>query len=332
MCRVAFWNRAMMARFTPTILEEYLATLERLQGGDGNGVAIRTQHNEIVGRKGVNLTIHDAAQFLLDGYASGAKEFLFHTRLISAGGKCDANCHPFTTAHSALAHNGHDWHAARLAWGNDSDTAFIARGMFTGLIKVPVLDEFSGTFMGWYRGRPFVVSNGSTPCQVLRHEASGAWLTASLIPKHFVFDGDTFDDSDGYYFFGHWVELASGWTYMPPRAKKVRTYHPAYKPYAPSAKTFDGWWAGDDEPAKSATPTLTKKQRKALKALKASATRIIHQPDGYVHYYDTAGNLLLAEYDPNYLCDDDEDDKDVTFALVNAAAAAEDNYSAYEED
>jgi len=183
MCRLAFCSADYLSKYSVEEITLFFKTLERELGGHGIGAAYHLPGRKIVACKSQVMTPRDAANFWLAGLERGAKEFLFHTRLVSAGPQCDSLCHPFVNGTSALAHNGHDSRYVIPGWPT-SDTSIIAESLWRGYLTVDKLNTCSGTFVGWYKGMAFAQSKAGYDCE-LTFASDTAWLIASRIPLQF---------------------------------------------------------------------------------------------------------------------------------------------------
>ena len=121
MCRLLFLRRGACRKITS--LQPWLDRLVASNGGDGNGYA--TMKGGSV--KGVGLSAEECAHAICGPLRKS--NVVWHTRLISCGGKVDELCHPFGTGMGYLIHNGH-WmkgaFAAKLMAGEWSDSRVAA--------------------------------------------------------------------------------------------------------------------------------------------------------------------------------------------------------------
>jgi hypothetical protein len=180
MCRLAFFNDEYLEAFSLSDLTAYFTALEKSQGGHGNGVGYLTRAGKVKHVKSMKLTPAQCASIIMNAYQRGARQFLFHTRLASAGIKCDALCHPFVRGNNALAHNGHDWRYTATQDVPVSDSMVIANLLHDGILPYHKLPTLKGTFIGWRNGFPFAYADKVHDCEIC--VVNGAWLIASDIP------------------------------------------------------------------------------------------------------------------------------------------------------
>ena len=181
MCRLAIMN----VKGWETIDKEYgviqfFTDLERLQGGDGNGFAVMKRDGTTVIEKGLNMKIKELVDKICE--IDGPEWILFHTRMASAGSKCDANCHPFQFEDTVCAMNGTEHMFASIGkmWGT-TDTEAGLRTM--AMTKMPLPESFllmHSVFVGFHEKKPFVVYPGSGDLEVIND--NGAMVFASRIP------------------------------------------------------------------------------------------------------------------------------------------------------
>lgn len=106
MCRLLY----LPAGVRPKSLETDLFLLETKMGGHGNGIGFVVGGKEYI-YKGEKYTVEECAK-MLNEYPDYPA--LFHTRMVSCGGKTDDLCHPFSASMGKagedagiLVHNGH---------------------------------------------------------------------------------------------------------------------------------------------------------------------------------------------------------------------------------
>lgn len=165
MCRLCMLDRTSVEwlyleseedRLTP-----FLKQLEKSQGGDGNGVAALHKRGRVSWLKGTALHVRACTAWILQEYLDGAQYFMFHTRRASLGTINTDNCHPFVTGKTCLAHNGHDSELITVA---EKELKYDAQGYPDSRAALFLLDEygpdclkkFSGNFMGFHKGKPFL--------------------------------------------------------------------------------------------------------------------------------------------------------------------------------
>jgi hypothetical protein len=186
MCRLALMNANILQVLSQQDLANLFMYLEKVQGGDGNGVAALWQETARVKiRKGITLTTAQAAQHLVAFSQAQADWLLYHTRLASSGHPTTRNCHPFQAGKLALAHNGHDktWASLGRRLGI-TDSEFITR--MWGRLSLPLetLMNVEGVFLGFHGSFPFVVkSRYFTDLVLAVNRSAGALLFVSQLPQ-----------------------------------------------------------------------------------------------------------------------------------------------------
>ncbi len=193
MCRLALMNANVLQLLGQQELADLFASLERAQGGHGNGCAALWQEaTRVAVRKGITLTAAKAAHHLVTFGQADANWLLYHTRMASSGYKTTQNCHPFQAGKLTLAHNGHDdlWSNLGSRLGI-TDSECITR--MWGRLSLPLeaLLESDGVFLGFRGAFPFVVKASTYTDLVLAvNRAVGAVLFVSQLPRiyHAHFD------------------------------------------------------------------------------------------------------------------------------------------------
>ncbi len=163
------------------------------------GFALMKGEKIIKFEKGVNLDVRDIAKVLMKTNYDWA---LFHTRLASVGTRCDKNCHPFKRGDTILAMNGTERTVGFLSETMDiTDTEAILETMSKYNLGLAALRKFSSIFMGFFKGKPFVVADNTYSIKVLNNKDTSALVFASSFParfknniyeatKHFCWNGD----------------------------------------------------------------------------------------------------------------------------------------------
>jgi len=178
MCRLLICNQKAISVLGME-LYNLLWQLEASLGGHGNGVA-GMYKGHITIRKGVAFTCDDAFEFM---HKKPWSWFLFHTRLASAGGVSDSNCHPFRYGRTVLAMNGTESAFTPLgdALGGKTDTeAMLVVYKRLGLKLPDNLANHNSAFIGFHNGAPFAVCGKTADLEVW--EKDGALVIASELP------------------------------------------------------------------------------------------------------------------------------------------------------
>lgn len=198
MCRVTIFNRNGFQEIENRMgLDNYFQYLIDAQGGHGNGIALSNGSRvEII--KGRGFTAEEAA------FIVRKRKYwtwgLFHTRRASAGSICDENCHPFRIKDTVLAMNGHESGFASLAeYWKITDTETLLRIAVKMNLPIPyIFTHFSSVFMGFHKGRAFVVSSRILcDLEVLHKEKSIVF--ASQFPEEWE---DVYETSGKFFWFG----------------------------------------------------------------------------------------------------------------------------------
>lgn len=156
MCRLLLANREGINEIDKRYgLVDYLKHLEKACGGHGNGIALlNINEKKIKIKKGVNFSVEEAAKMLRKRKYDWC---IFHTRLASAGGITNANCHPFAKEDAVIAMNGTEYEFSLLSRKlNKTDTELILE--LATLYKKPVtkfIKDLSSVFIGFYQFKPF---------------------------------------------------------------------------------------------------------------------------------------------------------------------------------
>ncbi len=184
MCRVVLMNKQGEKEIEKTYgLDKYLKYLEKQLGGHGNGFALLKNKNVIKLEKGVNLDVRDIANIIRK---TSYDWCVFHTRLASIGKKSDENCHPFEKDDFVLAMNGTEKSVSFVSEIKEiTDTEAILDIINTYHFGLTALRHFNSIFMGFYKGKPFVVADNVSSIQVLRNKKTKALVFASEFPPKF---------------------------------------------------------------------------------------------------------------------------------------------------
>lgn len=186
MCRLLLANKKGIDEIDKRYgLAEFLKYLEKSCGGHGNGVALLYQKSKKIEiKKGVNFRVEEAAELLK------RKKYdwcIFHTRLASAGGISDKNCHPFKKGEDVIAMNGTETGLTGIAKHFDkTDTEIILE--LAKFYKMPLpkfVSKFNSVFVGFHKFKPFVFTPASyKDLQILYVPKKDALVFASEFPSY----------------------------------------------------------------------------------------------------------------------------------------------------
>ncbi len=184
MCRVLLMNKKGESEIEKIYgLEKYLKFLENQLGGHGNGFALLKNEKIIKFEKGVNLDVKDIAKTIQE---TDYDWCLFHTRLASVGIKTDSNCHPFKRGDTIIAMNGTEKSVSFISEVKEiTDTEAILDLMSKYNLGLAALKRFSSIFMGFYKGKPFVVADNTVNIEILKDRRNEALVFASNFPRKF---------------------------------------------------------------------------------------------------------------------------------------------------
>ncbi len=126
MCRLAVVLNNPTSKSIRNAIKEHLYSLEKAQGGDGNGIYLPYK-NKVIKNLDIIPLLENDLTFPV----------LFHTRLASAGAVNKSNCHPFEMDTVVFAHNGCSFSFAFANGRTDSYNLFKDH-----LITKTPLDEY----------------------------------------------------------------------------------------------------------------------------------------------------------------------------------------------
>lgn len=193
MCRVMRLNRPALRWLAldgdADYLTPWLRALIASNGGDGNGVAAIYADEKVNWSKGLDLSPQQLTEWLLDEYFQGATRFLFHTRRASIGKVSSVNCHPFIVGRTVLIHNGHDDDlikvARKIGYKEYDMPDSHAAAWLADWLGPAILENFSGTFIGFHRGKPFTaLGPGHWPLQEIKVGKQHGLIHCSERPWH----------------------------------------------------------------------------------------------------------------------------------------------------
>ena len=190
MCRVVLMNKQGEKEIEKEYgLANYMEYLEEQLGGHGNGFALLKDNKVIKLEKGINLDVRDIANTIKKTKYDWC---VFHTRLATIGERSDKNCHPFRRGDFILAMNGTENSVSFVSKIMDmTDTEAILDVITRYNLKLATLKNFNSIFMGFHKGKPFVVANNTSKIRVLKNNKTKAIVFASTFPADFknnIFD------------------------------------------------------------------------------------------------------------------------------------------------
>lgn len=181
MCRLILMNKNGEKEIERNYgLTNYLEYLEMSMGGHGNGVALLRNGKVVYLEKGVNLSVKEIAKVIRKRKYDWC---IFHTRLASVGRKSDQNCHPFMIGNEVMAMNGTERTEALLTKAKDiTDTEAILSVKEKFNLEIPVLTNLSSIFVGFSKGKPYVVANNTFNMMLLYKKKDNSIVFASSFP------------------------------------------------------------------------------------------------------------------------------------------------------
>lgn len=183
MCRLVLMNKSGEKEIEKNYgLENYFKFLENSFGGNGNGYALLRKGKIIEINKGVKLSVRDIAKTIRKKNYDWC---IFHTRLASVGKKCDSNCHPFIRNNNeVIAMNGTENKIDFLSKPLEkTDTELILDVKVTYNLELPALTHFNSIFVGFSKGKPYVVADNTYNIRLLRNVKKNAIVFASEFPE-----------------------------------------------------------------------------------------------------------------------------------------------------
>lgn len=190
MCRLAYFPAN-----TPVTRDDLLTHLNQLEksmGGDGNGYVAIGPNGEMLLNKGVKLANKKIVNTIYPLIQQGWSVY-YHTRKISIGWGCDAQCHPFEidgdSFSGALCHNG-TWMdggtlAKYLQTGSDTATlAYLIGELGLDELEKRKLIPSSGVFLLY----------GAEPGETKQHKVLLQGGSLEYCPKSGVWSSEFFKD------------------------------------------------------------------------------------------------------------------------------------------
>lgn len=184
MCRLVLMNKNGEKEIEKNYgLTEFLGYLERSFGGHGNGVALLKNGKVTCLQKGVNLSVKEISNTIKKNNYDWC---IFHTRLASVGSKSDKNCHPFRIGTEVMAMNGTERTEKLLTKVKDiTDTEAILKVKEKFDLEVPALKNLSSIFVGFSKGKPYIVANNTHNIKLLHKKSNNSIVFASEFPDKF---------------------------------------------------------------------------------------------------------------------------------------------------
>lgn len=207
MCRLVLMNKAGEKEIEKNYgLENYFNYLEKSLGGNGNGYALLRKGKIIEFNKGLNLSIKEIIRTIRKKSYDWC---IFHTRLATVGILSDENCHPFIRNNNeVIAMNGTENKMDFIAGPLEiTDTEAILETKVKYNLSLPALKYFKSIFIGFSKGKPYVVANNTYNLKLMRDVKKEAIVFASAFPdnikkkiykpvKPFIWNGDKIDMSN----------------------------------------------------------------------------------------------------------------------------------------
>lgn len=203
MCRLILMNKNGEKEIERNYgLTSYLEYLENSFGGHGNGVALLRNGKVVYFSKGVKLSVKEISNVIRKRKYDWC---IFHTRLASVGSKSDKNCHPFMIGKEVMAMNGTERTEELLTKAKDiTDTEAILSVKEKFNLEIPVLKNLSSIFVGFSKGKPYVVANNTRNIKLLYKKKDNSIVFASDFPEKmkkniydakscFIWNDDTID-------------------------------------------------------------------------------------------------------------------------------------------
>lgn len=203
MCRLIMMNKNGEKEIERNYgLRNYLEYLEKSFGGHGNGVALLRKGKVTYLNKGVNLNVKEISKIIKSRKYDWC---IFHTRLASVGSKSDKNCHPFAVGTEVMAMNGTERCEPLLTSAKDiTDTEAILNVKEKFDLEIPVLRNLSSIFVGFSKGKPYVVANNTRNIKLMYKKNDNSIVFASEFPdklkknvysanEEFIWNGETID-------------------------------------------------------------------------------------------------------------------------------------------
>lgn len=181
MCRLALMNKNGEIEIEENYgLTNFFSYLEASYGGHGNGFSLLRDGKVICLKKGLNLSVKDIANVIRK---TNYDWCIFHTRAASVGSKKDSNCHPFMIGTEVMAMNGTEQTEKLLTKVKDiTDTEAILRVKEKFNLEIPALRNLSSIFVGFSKGRPYVVANNTHNIKLMYKSKNRAIVFASEFP------------------------------------------------------------------------------------------------------------------------------------------------------
>lgn len=182
MCRLIMMNKSGEKEIEKNYgLDNYLKFLEEQMGGHGNGYALMRKGKIISFDKGMNLNVKEIARVIRK---TNYDWCIFHTRLASVGSKSDDNCHPFKRGTEVMAMNGTEHSVDLVSTVKEiTDTEAILDLKVLYKWEIPALENLKSIFVGFSKGKPYVVANNTYNLKLLHNKKNNAIIFASDFPE-----------------------------------------------------------------------------------------------------------------------------------------------------
>lgn len=182
MCRLILMNKEGEKEIEKQYgLENYLNYLKNQFGGDGNGYALLKKGKVVKFEKGVKLSIKDIARSIRKYKYDWC---IFHTRYASIGAKSNENCHPFIRGNEVMAMNGTERSVdlvSSVKGITDTEAILDLKVLYNW--EIPFLKRLNSIFIGFSKGKPYVVANNTYNIKLLYNKKNNAIVFASDFPN-----------------------------------------------------------------------------------------------------------------------------------------------------
>lgn len=182
MCRLVLMNKCGEKEIEKNYgLSNFLKFLEEQMGGHGNGYALMRKGRITELNKGVKLSVKEISRVIRK---SDYDWCIFHTRLASVGEKSDNNCHPFRRNTEVMAMNGTERSVDLVSKVKEiTDTEAILDLKTTYKWGLPALKHLNSIFIGFSKGKPYIVANNIYNIKLLNNQKNNAIVFASDFPE-----------------------------------------------------------------------------------------------------------------------------------------------------
>lgn len=145
------------------------------------GYALMKKGRIIALDKGVKLSVKEIERAIREHNYDWC---IFHTRLASVGEKSDKNCHPFRRNTEVMAMNGTERSVdlvSKVKEITDTEAILDLKTMYKW--ELPALKNLSSIFIGFSRGKPYIVADNIYNIKLLNNQKNNAIVFASDFPE-----------------------------------------------------------------------------------------------------------------------------------------------------